>query len=453
MGLSANLFYENSDNETLFSRISLSEEQIKDAREKKDKLLELIKPELSNSLEVPVRHWLQGSYKNHTLIRPVRKGEEFDIDVGIYILCNAEDEGLGALDCKSLNREILEWFVSNRPEAKLEDSKTNCERLSYPASFHIDIPFYYYDGESMVCKLATQNDEWIDSDPKAFQDWFDASMTNLSANEIAQLRRIIKYLKVWTLLKGSNDNVSIPSIALTVLVVNNYHSFESDDDSFIHTAIAAMNYIIENRYLDNPAQGGDLFGFSDDEYIIAKRKANALKNSCEFIAQSEDSFQQYVLWSATFEHMFPPFIEREREVSKKTNLPAITTPPRIRVRHIDKSKNVRSNEITDEIRVFRDEELYFSVDNTADYEGTSEVHWIVRNQDDEAKRVNDLGHTSVQSINEERYEGCSYSGTHYMECLILDNNNIKGVSAVKVKITGFSRPVRNPPRKRYYKGR
>ena len=59
----------------------------------KNKLLELIKPELSSSLEAPVKHWLQGSYKNHTLIRPIQKGDEFDIDVGVYILCNAEDEG------------------------------------------------------------------------------------------------------------------------------------------------------------------------------------------------------------------------------------------------------------------------------------------------------------------------------------------------------------------------
>lgn len=451
MGLSSKLFFENSDEETLFSRISLTQEQIKDAKEKKDNLLELIKPEISNSLEVPVRHWLQGSYKNHMLIRPVRKGEEFDIDVGIYILCNAEEEGLGALDCKNLNREVLKWYVSNRPEAQLEESKTNCERLSYPSSFHIDIPFYYYDGDTAVCKLASQNDEWIDSDPKAFQDWFDDSVSKLSSNELAQLRRIIKYLKVWTLLKASHDGISIPSIALTVLVARFYHCSEDDDDSFISTAIEVTMYILENRYLENPAQGGDLFGFSDDEYRSVTQKANALKNSCEFIFQSEDSFQQYVLWSATFEHMFPPFIEREREVSRNTNLPAITTPPRIRVRHLDKSKNVRSNNVTDEIRVYRDEELYFSVENASDYSANAEVHWIVRNQDAEAKRVNDLGHTSVHNTKEERYEGCSYSGTHYMECLILDNNNIKGIGAVKVKITGFSRPVRNPPRKKHYR--
>lgn len=53
MGLSAKLFFDNNENETVFTRISLTTEQLEDARAKKDKLLELIKPELSSSLEVP----------------------------------------------------------------------------------------------------------------------------------------------------------------------------------------------------------------------------------------------------------------------------------------------------------------------------------------------------------------------------------------------------------------
>ncbi|MFQ3261816.1 CBASS cGAMP synthase [Reinekea sp.] len=453
MGLSAKLFFENNENETLFTRISLTPEQLEDARAKKDKLLELIKPELSSSLEVPVRHWLQGSYKNHTLVRPIQKGDEFDIDVGIYVLCNAEEEGLSALDVKQVNRSILEWYVSNRPEAKVGDSKTSCERLIYPSSFHIDIPIYYYDAETDTCKLAVQSDEWIDSDPKALQDWFNKKVSSLTPKSLAQLRRIIKYLKVWTAIKGKEDEIRIPSIAITVLVADLYVEADDDDDAFIQTAVNVMNYIIENDSLDNPCGRGDLFGFKENEYKKIKNRSDSLKNACEFINKSEDSLQQYVLWSATFEHMFPPFIERIDEVTKNTNLPAITVPPKIKVRHLDKNKRLLSSSVKDEIKVFRDEELYFSIENDADYSETTEVHWIVRNQDAEAKRVNDLGHTSVLSVSEERYEGCSYSGTHYMECLVLDKNNIKGMGAVKVRITGFSRPLRNPPRKKYFKGR
>lgn len=453
MGLSAKLFYDNDESETLFTRISLTNEQLQDAREKKDRLLELVKPELSSSLGVQVKHWLQGSYKNHTLIRPVRKGDEFDIDVGLYVLCNAEEEGLSAFDIKRLNRNVLNWYVSNRPEAKLEDSKTSCERLSYPASFHIDIPIYYYDANSDNCKLATQDDKWIDSDPKALQDWFNRETAYLSSNYLSQLRRIIQYLKVWTAIKSKQDKVYIPSIAITVLVVNKFSWSDDDDDAFISTSIEVMEYIIHNDTLDNPVQGGDLFGFDEDSYENIKKKAKALKNSCQFISESEDSLQQHVLWSATFEHMFPPFVGKTDEISKNTNLPSITTPPNIRVRHNDKKDKLISDNVTDEIGVFRDDRLHFSIENSHEYSQTAEVHWIVRNQDKEAERVNDLGHTSVRKIAEVCYEGCSYSGTHYMECLILNQGKICGIGAVKVKIKGFSRPLRNPPAKKYYKVR
>ncbi|SHK76925.1 CBASS cGAMP synthase [Halomonas caseinilytica] len=339
MGLSARLFFDNNEAETLFTRISLTPEQLEDARAKKDKLLELFKPELAASLEVTVKHWLQGSYKNHTLIRPMQKGDEFDIDVGVYVLCDAEDEGLSALEVKQLNRNILEWYVSNRPEAKVGESKTSCERLIYPSSFHIDIPIYYYDFETDTCKLAIESDEWVDSDPKVLQDWFNKKVSGLTPKSLAQLRRIIKYLKAWALIKGKEDGVKIPSIAITALVAEKYVEADDDDDAFIQTAVNVASYIISNDTLNNPCNGGDLFEFKGDEYEQIKSRVIALKNSCEFIDKSEDSLQQYVLWGATFEHMFPPFAERIDEVSKKTNLPAITVPPKINVRHLEKMES------------------------------------------------------------------------------------------------------------------
>ncbi len=454
MGLSSNLFFDPDSNiETLYSRVSISADQIADAKNKKDTLLEYLKPELSASLDMQVKHWLQGSYKNHTVIRPVRKGDEFDIDVGVYLFCNAEEEGLEAADAKSLNREILEWFAHHNEESKLEDSKNCCERLSYPASFHIDIPLYYLDEKTSICRLATKEDGWVESDPKALQDWFDGAVDHLTPTQLARLRRIIKYLKAWVALKWKDEKGEIPSIAITVLVAYYYVDSTDDDDAFIETALLALNHIMENDALNNPVNGDDLLGFDADQIRVARRKARALINSCEYIKSSSDSFQQFVLWSGTFEHLFPPFAERLEEIEGSTNLPAITTPPKIRVRHLNKSKVQQGSSVVDSIRVFKDEHLYFSVDNHAAYGADAEVHWMVRNQDREASKVNDLGHTSALPLNEECYEGCRYNGTHYMECLILNNGNISGISAVKVRITGFARPLRNPLRKRYFKGK
>ena len=453
MGLSANLFYD-SDNEveTLFSRVSLTKEQIEDARSKKDTLLEYLKPEMSSALDVRVKHWLQGSYKNHTLIRPARKGEEFDIDVGIYVLLNAEEEGLDASDVKGLNRQILEWFARNKPETQVDDSKSNCERLCYPSSFHIDVPLYYFDAESNECKLATQDNGWVDSDPKALQDWFDEKASKYDANQLARLRRVIKYLKAWTAL-NSEDERAIPSIAITVLVAYYYSDFEDDDDAFIYTAIPILEYILGNDTLPSPINGDDLLGFGADEREQLVSKAEALKNLCEFVKDTKDSIHQFVLWSGTFKYLFPPLSDQIESLKQNTNLPAITTPPRIRIRHLNKSDVEQSNRVAEEVRVYRDEKLYFSLENADAYRHDAEVHWMVRNKDNEAKRFNDLGHTTVSSLHEECFESCSYKGCHYMECLVLVGGEIAGIGSVRVRIAGFSRPVRNPPRKRYFKGR
>ncbi len=362
MGLCAKLFYDsNNEDETLFSRITLTKEQIDEAREKKDTLLKYMKPELAAVFDAEVKHWLQGSYKNHTLIRPVRKGEEFDIDVGMYIMLNGEEEGLEASETKSLNRQVLEWFAENKPEAQVEESKKSCERLSYPASFHIDIPIYYYDSGNDECKLATQNNGWVDSDPKALQDWFDNSVSNYSATQLSRLRRVIKYLKTWAAL-NKNELGMLPSIAITVLVVNNYSDSQDDDDVFINTSIPIMDYIFENQVLPSPVNGDDLFGFSPEKRDYIRKKAQALKNMCEFVKDSTDSIQQFVLWSGVFKHLFPPFSDQVDSLNQNTNLPAITTPPRIRVRHLDKSNAQKSNGVVGEVRVYRDDKLYFSIE-------------------------------------------------------------------------------------------
>lgn len=454
MGLSAKLFFDpKNDIETLFSRVSLNSEQMADAKNKKDTLLEYLKPELSKSLDMNVKHWLQGSYKNHTVIRPVSKGKEFDIDVGVYLFCNAEEVGLRAIDAKNLNREKLKWFTYNYEDSELEDSKNSCERLIYPASFHIDIPLYCFDENTGVCRLATQDDGWLDSDPKALQDWFDASVDHLKPVQLARLRRTIKYLKAWVSLKWKDEEGKIPSVALTVLVATYYVDCSEDDDAFIETASLVLNHILENDTVESPVNGDDLLGFDTAKIIVARKKARALKNSCNYIKSSSDSFHQFVLWSGTFEHLFPPFAERLNELEGSTNLPATSTPPRIRVRHLNKSKSQQSNNVTESVSAYIDENLYFSIDNQMDFGSGSEIHWMVRNQDKEASTVNDLGHIKVLALDEECYELCSYSGTHYMECLVINNGDIKGISAVKVRITGFTRPVRNPPRKRYFKGK
>ena len=241
MGKSAVVFYSiNDEKETVSKRVTLLDEQLEYARSKKNELLSFLKAELSSNLNIPVVYWLQGSYKNRTLIRPVRKGEEFDIDAGVYLLFNAESSAISAIDAKSIFRNILSSFCDKNPEAKLELPKPNCERISYPGNFHIDLPLYFFDKERDLCKLATQDSGWIDSDPKAIQDWFDATISKYDANQKARLRRCIKNLKTWVALK----KIKLPSIAITVYIAKNYQDFQCGDDVYVQNSYNLANYLV-----------------------------------------------------------------------------------------------------------------------------------------------------------------------------------------------------------------
>lgn len=449
MGLSAKYFYDNeSDTPTLHNRITIDDTQLDEARIKKNELLSYIKPEIKNSTGYDVKHWLQGSYKNATLIRPVSKGMQFDIDIGLYLFCNAENEGLEAKEIKQLNFDILNSFANQSTGANVEPSKKNCERVAYLPNFHIDIPLYFIDEELNICRLATEDNGWIDSDPKAIQDWFNKSVSTLDPAQLARLRRIIRYLKTWVALKWKNKSEgAIPSLALTVLTVQNYIDGIDDEDAFVSTFISINEKLQSNFSVKSPINDDDILNLSIEQIVIARERFQALSKICQYI-KDHDNIENYLAWNGVFEYMFPPCIGNSDKDNIK-NLPALSNPPQIKARQCDKSKKLIQSTIDKSVMAFKNENLYFSVANQQDYPIDCEVRWTVRNQGQEAGRINDLGHAQFKTLHEEIHETCMYNGFHYIDCLIFSKGNILGFNTLKIHINGFNRPLRNPKKNRY----
>lgn len=452
MGLCANFFYDGEkETATLHNRISIDENQLKQAITKKDDLLSFLKPELQDSVGYSVKHSLQGSYKNHTLIRPVSKGKEFDIDVGIYIIGNAEKKGLSAKVAKNLNRKILDKFSQQDVDAELKESKDNCERVAYTPTFHLDIPLYYYNEDTDTPRLATENDGWIDSDPKALQNWFDNAVNSLNELQLARLRRVIRYLKMLVALKWKNsDEGKIPSLAITVLVAKYYNNLSDDEDAFIETIITINSQLQSKFEVLSPINGDDILQLTDEQIEIAKNRFDFISKICNAIKSKENISERFLFWSSIFEHMFPPYSECIHVSQSTSNLPVLSNPPKIRVNHYDeKQKKLINNSVDTPFIACKDENLYFSIDNKGEYPPESEVRWTVRNQGVEAGKINDLGHSQNLTISDQAYEGCAYNGVHYIECIIMNRSHVLGFNSLKVTIKGFSRPLRNPRKNRY----
>jgi hypothetical protein len=434
-------FYSNdSDKETLATRNTLLIEQLDAVRQEKDKLLLFLKSQLAGYLGEKVAYWIQGSFKNHTVIRPVRRFDEFDVDVGLYIFADAEGKGVNASDAKSLLNRALQAYCESHSTAKLEDSKPNCERISFPDNFHIDLPLYYIDEQTGKCRLATENNGWIDSDPKALQSWFDNQVKHFSDTEKARLRRVIKAIKTWVSLK----KIKLPSIAISTFIARNYVGYASEEDAIWELSNSLINYIETGRKVLSPINGDDLISTKGEELDKLKNACSQLQSVLRAVALSESIIVSHQLWSIEFEHILPPLNSLKVQPAKES-LPAITTPPQISV----KTSNGGPEQIVDTVTVYRGDKLSFRVHNKSDYPEDSEVIWMVRNTDKDAALKNDLGHNQRFDISELVTENCEYRGKHFMECTILNAGQIVGVSSVVVNIYQQHRPVRNPPKKRY----
>jgi hypothetical protein len=445
MGVSAEVFNSsNKEKETLNQRVTLLPEQIDYARERKNHLLEYLKSELSSRLDIQTGYWLQGSYKNHTLIRPVKKGEEFDIDAGIYLFFNAENKGVRASDAKQILRSVLSKYCAENSKAKLADSKPNCERIQYPGSFHIDLPLYYFDKETNACRLATDNSGWIDSDPKSLQDWFDDRVRSLSDSQKARLRRVIKNLKTWVCLKG----VKLPSIAITVFIAERFDDFETDDDAFLQNGANLANHLIGGAQIISPINGDDLIGGTEQDITQLSQELASMLDNLQLALDSGSAIEAHPYWTQIFEHIYPPLAEIEESTSI-SQLPATTISPAINIRTKNKKGEFIVDSAAESIIAYIDEKLEFSVTSRSHYPANASVRWMVRNKDQDASIANDLGHQSVLEINSTCSEHCGYRGTHYMECFIEHNGIILGCKSIKIRISGIQRPQRNPPRQSY----
>ncbi|WP_454834741.1 cyclic GMP-AMP synthase DncV-like nucleotidyltransferase [Pseudomonas lini] len=451
MGGCSALFYDSDNQNTLFSRISLSDKQLKTAREGRDALLGFVKPKLSEVFDVEVKHWIQGSLKNHTLIRPTSKFEEFDIDVGLYLIGDGDESGIDAVDIKSDLHDAIVDYCQFDSNARVPDEvKERCERVVFSGDFHIDMPLYYFNSQNDTVVLATENG-WEHSDPKGFQDWFESSV-GVSQRPI--VRRVIKYLKAWASLKA-NSSLAKPlsSMALTILVVEFIDLIGSSDDEsdFSRVAQEIVNCILESESVINPLTGSDILSFSKADIDYWRPHLLELEEVSSSTKKVEDAFVSFYLWERIFGHMLPPI--NETAISGgRTGLPAVTSPALTEVRHYDSKGVLLSSEVTSSVICYKNESLSFRVFNSDEYHPDASISWIVRNQGGDAADSNDLGHNTPLGISAEISRDCAYTGVHYMDATVVYRGQVLGVGKVKVNIQPYNRPVKNPIRRRIYKG-
>lgn len=190
----------------------------------------------------------QGSFSMKTVINQLDDGE-YDLDDGVYIQGYAEQSNWPS---PATVHKWVKGAVEDRTKENPKDKKT-CVRVTYARGYHIDLPIYIIHDD--IAFLAHKRDGWIESDPKAFKDWFVGEIQDEHCGE--QLRRLVKVLKAWKDYTG----VDLKGVELTILATKAFDQYDGrDDKSFKNTVENIIQNLEDDFKCVKPVSPGeDLF--------------------------------------------------------------------------------------------------------------------------------------------------------------------------------------------------
>jgi hypothetical protein len=446
-------FSTDTEKSTLHRRITPTQEQRDQQTKRWNDLCDYLKGDLGEKTDAPMYSWLQGSYKMGTQIRPVSKSEEFDIDLGIYFSWpgNPEDN-FGAKYLKSLVQKSIESYADEAGEGVYADlvPKKRCARIHYPGGFHIDVPTYHVDMERDARSLATEADLWEESDPKKLYVWF---RSNFTEDTDTQVQRIIRYLKMYFALHINGDAPS--SILITVLATEAYTllpdaELTSDDTALRHVAAKIAERLETDIKVPNPVNTEEnLNRLNDDANNSFVEQLWRLVDLGDRALASDSQFETVAIWIEAFQHFFPSPIPDNNDSAVTAIIP-VDFIPIVDVRAISKTNAQAVYTGTDRIGpIPRQCNIKFTLRNANQLPVGARVHWIVRNEGQEAELTNDMGHPAGEGP-VGRDENSAYLGTHFMDVTIFSQfGTVLGFKRLPVKIHGLVVPLRNPKKPGY----
>lgn len=243
-----------ADLNRLFSKfnekITLTNSKSNSLKKSRDALRVDIKKWFEDKEKFQPKFCWQGSYAMKTVVNPLGD-KEYDLDDGVYIQ-GYENHDIDDWISTSTVHSWLKDAVHDRVDENVIDKNT-CVRVPYAAGYHIDLPIYIC--KDNIAYLAHKSDGWIESDPKAFKEWFVGKVRDDDFGE--QLRNVVKYLKAW------RDYKSIPlkGIEITILATNNFDKYDNRDDKCLRNTVECIISCLENEFscVKPVTPGEDLF--------------------------------------------------------------------------------------------------------------------------------------------------------------------------------------------------
>ena len=277
------------------NNISLSSTKKNNLKRGRDSLKDKIKDNFKDKDRKVPKFCGQGSFAMKTTVNPL-DDNEYDIDYGVYLQGYSdkkECEWVSTATVHNWIKDAVDGHTNTPPK-----DKNTCVRVIYANDYHIDLPAYIIKDE--IAYLAHKKDGWIESDPKAFTDWFIGKVNDKGE----QLRSIVKYLKAW---KDYKD-VDLKGIVVTILVGENFYSYSNrDDKSLLGTVSNIVDTLEDSFKCKKPVKPNEnLFdGFSQSKQDGIINALKKLKDNLDEAINEEDEKKACEILQKEFGERFP----------------------------------------------------------------------------------------------------------------------------------------------------
>lgn len=433
----------------------------------RDRLIQRLPNEISGVTLGEASFRPQGSFAMQTVIQTRFADEEYDIDDGLVLWRHQLKDPAGKELTPQVVREKVREALKDKRFNRQPKLCTNCVRVFYADAddekHHVDFPIYriWEDAAKNEQRELANESAWLESDPTAVNRWFADEVSgrnSASAGRGTQFRHLVQLLKRFCRSRPSSEWDLPNGMKLTMLAAECQGNYSVRIDVAFRDLLSRLRdrlrYNKQIHNLAHPSKPAITRTPTDQNVIdLEARIVEALDQLSKLDAtdaNNVDAARRAWNWIFKSDGFFTAYDDAEAETNKSTALanqsmftvswrerPAWPIQPRYWVRisgrYASAENSTAWTSFTNDGQALP-KHLYlrFSAETNAPTPYT--VHWQVVNTGNEAVYANGRRGQIVQSTSAgagglqgttapsiSRSERTLYSGSHWIECFLVNN--------------------------------
>ncbi len=299
--------------------VNLNQTRLDNLNEKANNIRKFLASNLHGFIETTK----QGSYALETIIKPVHKKQEYDVDILVFMKHEFEEPPSHYID------SLYDTLQTDKYKEK-SSKGTRCVKLNYAEDFHMDlVPCIKKDRKYWICNYELEEFEM--SDGTGYRDWFLAQNQSTNGN----LKRVVRLLKF---LRSHRNNFTAKSILLTTLAGNQTIGVSANQclsipDALLTISTKMRGYLRMHNQMPkivNPTLPTETFNrhWDQNKYENFKEKFCNIADNIEEAYRESNNEQSLNKWKKLFGEHFGPSASNSAYAETNRSYGIFSTPPK-----------------------------------------------------------------------------------------------------------------------------